>query len=552
WQDILHIERVGRHDNFFDLGGHSLLVIQMIERLRQLGLQTDIRSIFNATTLAALSISLNGKTTCEFIVLPNLIPPTCGAITPEMLTLVELDQDQIDRIVQTVPGGASNVQDIYPLAPLQEGILFHHLLSEQGDAYILPVLLALETRAQLDKFLSALQAVIDRHDILRSAVIWKDLPKPMQVVYRHAELPVQVIELDSAQDPIEQLKARIEPQYLRMDLQQAPLVRIQIAADAHTAQWFMVLQLHHLVSDHVSLEIVVSEVLAHLAGHADRLPAPIAYRGFVAQALARAEHHDAEAFFRARLTDIDEPTLPFGLLDVHGDGSQIEEAQQAVDAALAQRVRSSARHLSVSAAALFHVAWALVVARSSGRDDVVFGSVLSGRLQGTEGADRVVGMFINTLPLRLQLKGAKVRQIVQDTQRELVELLAYEQTSLALAQRCSAVPASMPLFSAMLNYRHSAPMETGGMGNELGIHILASQERTNYPFDLSVDDLGEGFSLVAQTDRRVNPNRVTAYMHTALEALVQALEAAPDTEILDLAILPANERRQVLEEFNAT
>ena len=108
----------------------------------------------------------------------------------------------------------------------------------------------------------------------------------------------------------------MEPEQLRMDLQQAPMAQIQIAADANTPQWLGILQLHHIVSDHVSLEIVISEVIACLAGRTDRLLAPVAYRGFVAQALARAEHNDGEAFFKARLADIDEPTIPFGLLDV--------------------------------------------------------------------------------------------------------------------------------------------------------------------------------------------------------------------------------------------
>jgi len=209
WQDILHVERVGRHDNFFDLGGHSLLIIQMQERLRQAGLNADVRSVFNHPTICDLAATLGGAAAPEFIVPANLIPEGSERITPEMLTLVSLDQQQIDHIVATVPGGAANVQDIYPLAPLQEGILFHHMLSEQGDAYILPVLMAFETRKKIDAFLDALQRVIDRHDNLRSAIIWQGLNKPMQVVYRHAALPVEEIRLDAAQDTDEQLKAKL-------------------------------------------------------------------------------------------------------------------------------------------------------------------------------------------------------------------------------------------------------------------------------------------------------------------------------------------------------
>jgi hypothetical protein len=100
-----------------------------------------------------------------------LIPAECEAITPEMLPLIELTAQQIETIVASVPGGAKNVQDIYPLAPLQEGILFHHLLNER-DTYALPILLALATRERVTDFIEALQAVVDRHDMLRTAVLW--------------------------------------------------------------------------------------------------------------------------------------------------------------------------------------------------------------------------------------------------------------------------------------------------------------------------------------------------------------------------------------------
>ncbi|WP_236040096.1 condensation domain-containing protein, partial [Pseudomonas ogarae] len=120
-------------------------------------------------TLGALAAAVGGSN--EIVVPVNRITPDCERITPDMLTLTSLDQDAIDRIVSTVPGGARNVQDIYPLAPLQEGILFHHLLGGEGDVYLLSGLLGFDSRARLDGFLAAFDAVIGRHDILRTAVL---------------------------------------------------------------------------------------------------------------------------------------------------------------------------------------------------------------------------------------------------------------------------------------------------------------------------------------------------------------------------------------------
>ena len=119
WQALLKLERVGRQDNFFELGGHSLLIVQMLERLRRVGLYAEIRRFFESSTLAELAGALSREVIGEAEVPPNLIPPACEQITPQMLPLVTLEQEHIDRIVRVVPGGAANIRDIYPLAPLQ-------------------------------------------------------------------------------------------------------------------------------------------------------------------------------------------------------------------------------------------------------------------------------------------------------------------------------------------------------------------------------------------------------------------------------------------------
>ncbi|MCG1019994.1 non-ribosomal peptide synthetase, partial [Mycetohabitans sp. B4] len=548
WAELLGVERVGRHDSFFALGGHSLLAVQLIERLRRQGLSVSVRALFEAPTLSALAQTLGQ---CRDVVVPpNAITPDTTAITPSMLPLIELTQADIDKIVKQVPQGVANIQDIYVLSPLQDGLLFHHLLARDGDPYLLGLQLAFETRARLDQYLHALQQVIDRHDILRTAFVWEGVSMPAQVVWRHARLPVTELTLDAADGPIaEQLARRFDPRHTRLDLTQAPLLHCAIAQD-NEGRWLLMQRLHHLIGDHSTLEVMHAEVRAFIDGRGDMLPPAQPFRHLVAQARLGVSQAEHERFFTEQLADIEEPTLPFGLAQVQHDGRDVSEAHRMLPPALNDRLRAQARRWGVSLASLCHLAWAQVLARASGQPRVVFGTVLFGRMQAGSGADRAMGLFINTLPLRVDLDGS-VQATVHATHARLAALLEHEHASLALAQRCSGVPAGTPLFSALLNYRHNA-IDSSECSELPGVELLSAQERTNYPVGLSVDDDGQSLGLTAQSVPSLEPERVCAYMQQALHSLADALEAAPDTPVQQLQMLPEAERQLLLNTWNAT
>ncbi|MGK0162255.1 amino acid adenylation domain-containing protein, partial [Pseudomonas mosselii] len=550
WAEVLKVEQIGRHDHFFELGGHSLLAVSLIERMRKAGLDADVRVLFAQPTLAALAAAVGSGREIE--VPANRVPSDAVHITPYMLSLIDLDQASIDRIVATVPGGAANVQEIYPLAPLQEGILYHHLSAEQGDPYLLQTRLAFDSQDRLQACADALQQVIDRHDILRTSVVWEGLGEPVQVVWRQAQLAVNEVTGLGEEAVIERLHAHFDARLQRLDLTQAPLLRLTYALDPALQRVVAVLHFHHLALDHTAMEVIVHELQAILSGRQHLLSAPVPYRTYVAQVRLGAAEAGHEAFFRDMLGDVDEPTLPMGLADVQGDGRDIEESRLPLDPALSRRVREQARALGVSAASLMHLAWARVVGVLAGRRDVVFGTVLMGRLQGGEGADRALGVFINTLPLRIDTaKGT--RAAVQATHQRLSALLGHEHASLALAQRCSGVPASAPLFSALLNYRHS-PTDKAGVDASgfQGMHQLGGEERSNYPLTLSVDDHGEGFSLSVLAQLGIGAERVAGWMTAAVSQLIQALEQGGAAQVDRLPILDGAQRGQVLEGFNAT
>ncbi|MFB7658172.1 amino acid adenylation domain-containing protein, partial [Streptomyces sp. NPDC056128] len=553
--EVLGLEQIGVEDNFFELGGHSLLAVSLVSRLREWGLGISVRALFETPTPAGLVEAGNGPVV---EVPPNGIPDGAEVITPEMLPLVELTAAQVELVCAAVDGGAGNVADVYPLAPLQEGIFFHHLLADPGEAdpYLRSLAMGFDGRERLDGFLAALQQVVDRHDIYRTGVMWEGLPEPVQVVRRRAVVPVTEATLTDGGNPAAELIA-IAGRW--MDVRRAPLLRVYVAAEPGSERWVALVQVHHLLQDHTASEVVLGEVAALMTGRGDTLPVPLPFRDFVAQArlgVSRAEH---EEYFGQLLRDVTEPTLPFGLADARGDGTGAQQARVMVDDSLAERVRERARGLGVSPATLFHVAWARVLAVLAGRSDVVFGTVLLGRMNAGVGAERIPGPFMNTLPVRVDVADTDVVGAVRAMQAQLAGLLVHEHAPLALAQAASDVPTSVPLFTALFNYRHSdrvrsdaaQPGETRP-GGVAGMRVLLGEDRTNYPLAVSVDDLGIGFGLTAGVVAPGDPELVCELMQMAVEGLVTSLEEAPRTPLRAVEVLAPSGRERVLAEWNDT
>ncbi|CAM5542186.1 Tyrocidine synthase 3 [Streptomyces afghaniensis] len=541
---------IGIDDNFFALGGHSLLGVTLVERLRERGVSIDVRTLFSAPTVASLAAAAGRATVA---VPPNLIPTNAVAITPDMLPLVDLSAEEVESVLTQIPGGVSNIADVYPLAPLQEGILFHHLMTAGGgdDVYVLPVVLRFDSRKRFDRFRSALQKVVDRHDILRTAVLWEGIAEPVQVVLRHAEIPVITLRPEPGGTVVERLLAACPPV---MDLRTAPLVRLHVTEPDEGQHLHAVLQFHHMIQDHTALSVVLEEVRAILDGRENELPPPLPFREVVAQAHLGVPQEEHEAYFACLLGDVTEPSAPYGVLEVHGDGSGVAQASLPLDSALSGRLREQARRHGTSPATLFHVIWSRVTAATSGRDDVVFGTVLFGRMHAGAGADRIPGLFINTLPVRVRGGSATVAEAVSGMRDQLADLVVHEHAPLSLAQQLSGVPARTPLFTSLLNYRHSQDFdEASGTGTVLeGIELVHAHERTNYPVTVSVDDTGGAFTITAQTAASIDPQAMCELVSVTAEHMVVALESAPGTLLHRVEVLGETERRRLLGEWNDT
>ncbi|KAF9342714.1 hypothetical protein BGX26_006993, partial [Mortierella sp. AD094] len=382
-------------------------------------------------------------------------------------------------------------------------------------------------------------------------IVWEGLSTPAQAVLRHAQLSVTELTLDPTNGPItDQIMKAIDPREHRIDLTQAPLTRFVIAQD-NDGTWIVVHLTHHIIGDHSTLILMTDEIRAIMEYQENTLSKPQPFRNLIAQVKSGPDTELHNRFFSEMLAEIDTPTLPYGLSDVHHDGLDVLESHIMLPQDLNNRLRSHAKRMGVSLASMCHLAWAQVISRTSGQERVVFGTVLLGRMQGGSGSDQAMGLFINTLPLRVDVGEATVEESVQQTHVALAALLEHEHASLALAQRCSNIPAGTPLFNAVLNYRNHIGRSSATSATT-GITSIDLQQRTIYPFTMSVDDFGVDLSLTCHVIHSIDASKMCGYMGQALQSLAEALDHTPKMNARDIEVLPTTESDMLLRSWDNT
>ena len=294
------------------------------------------------------------------------------------------------------------------------------------------------------------------------------------------------------------------------------------------------------MTDHVGLEKIQQEVLMYLSGKADMLPTPALYRDFIGDTLHKEQSGESKRYFSELYEGVAEPTYPFNFTDNQVDGStNIVTSKVILQAELRDAVREVSGNLQMSPAVFFYAAFGLVVGRCSSKDYALFGSIFLGRLQGSKGSESSLGLFMNTLPMLLELNG-DASSYINHSKDRLQELLNYEQTPLSKVHDWSGISTEVPLFSALLNYRHSKPTRSTKKGHTENVGEAQSnvRQRTNYPFNVEIDDYGDDFKVtVILSDTGIEPNSVISYMTESLKALLNGInQSDSSTALADMSI----------------
>jgi amino acid adenylation domain-containing protein len=454
-----------------------------------------------------------------------------------------------------------NLEDIYQLSPLQQGMLFHTLYAPGSGVYVEQMSCML--RGDLDRaaFQRAWQLGSDQHPVLRTAFYWEGLEAPLQVVSRQVRVPWQEQDWQdiSSAEQQQRLKAYLQADRLQdFDLTEAPLMRlhlIRIAKDAYYFIW----SYHHMLLDGWSLPLLLQDVFACYAvlcrGELYHWKRRRPYREYIAwlqqQDLARAE-----AFWRQALRGFDTPTpliMNGGSRKQLTQTSENKEQWVRLSARLSEALRSLAKQQQVTLNTLIQGAWALLLARYSEQEDVVFGVTVSGRPPSLSGVEAMIGLFINTLPLRVQVPPtASLVGWLQQLQEQQVEMGQYEYSPLAQVQKWSEIPAAAPLFESIVifeNYPVSSSLMEGE--EQLKLEQLHTLEQTNYALMLVAVPSAEVILQINYDTSRFEASsmkRMLGHLQTLLEGMV----AQPQRPLAQLPMLTAEEREQVLFTWNAT
>jgi amino acid adenylation domain-containing protein/non-ribosomal peptide synthase protein (TIGR01720 family) len=473
--------------------------------------------------------------------------PVAGGHTPSDFPLVRLSQEAVDRLENSFP----SLEDILPLSPLQEGLLFHALYDESApDVYNVQLVLTLEGTLDPSRLRAAARALLRRHANLRVAICQDGLDRPVQVVSRDCDIAWQEANL-SGLDPETIALRRDEllaaDRARRFAIASGPLLRatlVRLAPDRH----LFVLTNHHILLDGWSMPIVLNELLTLYRDSGDprSLPAVRPYADFLAW-LAQGDHAAAVAAWRGYLAGLDGPTLFAAPVERDERSVLPDRWRTELSAELTAQLQRVARQRGLTLSTVMQGLWAILLGRLTGRDDVVFGVTVAGRPAELAGVEEMVGLFINTLPVRVRLRPqqplADLLAAIQDSQSRL---LPYQHLGLAEIQRLAGTTELFDTLVVFENY----PVKKSHAGADAGLSVVgvSGDDATHYPLSLAVVPR-ERLRITIDFDPARCPRALAEDIGARFVRLLESAVASPEDPLHRLALLNREEHRRLTNEW---
>jgi hypothetical protein len=444
-----------------------------------------------------------------------------------------------------------NVQDIYELSPVQNGILFHSLYAPETGLYLIQFSFTLCGHLDIVAFDRAWQEVTARHTILRTSFYWQEIDKPLQVVHQQVKVPLEQYDWRGI-EPVEQEKTLssflVSDRQKGFDISQAPLMRLTVIRLAENTYQF-VWSKHHLILDGWSGSLLLEEVFQiykklSQSQHISFAPCR-PFKDYIAW-LQKQDLSKAEVFWRQMLSGIKAPT-PLTYLELENLSSQEEkydEQQIKISAVTTEILQSLARQHQLTLNTLFQGAWAILLSRYSCQNQVVYGCGVSGRPVDLEGVESMVGVFINTLPVCVKFNSEQyLLAFLKELQAQQVKMRQYEYSPLVEIQGWSQVPRGMPLFKSIVVFENY-PMTKVLQNNEEDLELLKLNGfyKTNYPLNV-IGYPGSELVIGINYDCQLFDAATITGILQDIEILLQSMANNPHVRLQDLSFLTSNQQK---------
>ncbi|MEU8778348.1 amino acid adenylation domain-containing protein [Streptomyces sp. NPDC048606] len=536
--ELLGLASVGVDEDFFALGGDSIVSIQLVARARKEGLVLTPRDVFEHRTVARLAAAAGSAEHGA-----GQAPTAAGP-------LVELTEGQRELLAGAFPAH----EEVLPLAPLQEGLYFHAVYDDRAlDVYLMQNFVELLHEVDAAALRTAFEALLRRHPNLRSGFWHEGLEGPVQVVPSSWELPWRELDL-SALDREAQDEALREfslaDAATRFDLAAPPLLRVMLikfAAD----RWMLCVTQHHILTDGWSESLFFEELFSLYGngGSVEALAPVTPYRDYL-RWLSLVDTEEAAGAWRAHLSGLEQGTL-VAPADPNRQPVTAEVVDLSLDEGTSDRLRAFARGCGVTLNTVLSTAWSIALAGMTGRDDVVFGATVSGRPADVAGVDQMIGMFMNTLPFRVSLRADEsLRDLLVRVQAEHADLLPHHYVGLGPIQRLSGIG---QLFDTLYVFRNT-PLDDSAREAAVARHGIGwthSVDGTHYPLTLAVTP-GRALELTLAYRPDLYDEDTARVLAGRLAALVGQLADGGALPVGRLATVAEDERALLLAKGDDT
>ncbi|MGY2168118.1 non-ribosomal peptide synthetase [Pseudomonas gingeri] len=519
---------------------------------------TFSRERFDSSTVAELADAYLGELSS---LVEHCLRDDAGGLTPSDFPLARLTQGQLDAL----PVAAGQIEDVYPLTPMQEGLLLHTLLEPGTGLYYMQDRYRINSELDPQRFAQAWQAVIARHEALRASFCWNVGEDMLQVIHKPGSTPIEY--LDWSAGPEDQQEPRLQS-LLKSEreagfdlLREAPF-HLRLIKVGAARYWFMMSN-HHILIDAWCRSLLMNdffEIYTALGeGREAQLAVPPRYRDYIGwlqrQDLAAAKQwwkHNLQGFERTTHIPSDRPFLREHAGE--SGGMVVGDRYTRLDPRDGARLRELAQQHQLTVNTFAQAAWALVLRRFSGDRDVLFGVTVAGRPVEMPQMQRTVGLFINSIALRVKLPedgaGCSVRSWLSGLLERNMELREYEYLPLVTIQENSELPKGQPLFDSLFVFEN-APVEVSVLDRAQSLNATSDSGRTHTNFPLTAvcypgDDLGLHLSYDQRYFEASSVERLLGEFKRLLLALVEGFHGDMD----ELPLLGAEERDFLLEGCN--